>query len=743
MSSPKGVSADASPAAAGSGTATATAGGGSADVPSVMQAGRFKIKLPPKRPSDNGDGSKAVQPGAAPRPQHGAPHTDTVVLQPQHHHQLQHAGDVDASHVDPQSPPGVNHAQGELPPQSLSQAHMPEASAPTGSTPVSQQLQQQQQTHAEHKKQATSSTHRQATSGAGAAADPEGAASALMTKLREFVEDSGGTLPPGWRVEIKVRSAGSTAGTTDAYYFDPAGKRYRSRAEIAKHLGLEVPERARKSSGAAASGSSKPPGSSGKAAAKSEAAAEDVAAQGFATATSPSATASMLPPATLASPAMSPAGSMQAVASVSREAAVAVAQQRAADMAVELPLTLKNAVVVEALGAIDIRPGFSSATNLWPVGYRSYKEDPAVGKFVQEVRDNNGFPQFTITLLPNASSRRSSLQDNEEAAAGSSNGSSSRWVQLAAARTPDAAWQQVVELQSKALLQQQGQATANATAAANGVPGSSSKQRTSKKAATAAQALADPEACALLCKSMSFKGCKGRDLFGFGDTVVLQLIEGLPGAESCSKYHFADERGAGDHAADGGVGGSSGGKATKRKSGGGGQQPARILQSGKLLSPAGTPKQQQPAALSSSKRKRSAALEALAAAFGGLRGGQTTLTVAANATPRDAATPASPAKRHKPSPVAAPASATATKAVAPLAAVPARVAPKPRHRAPRGMSVEERQIYDGVHQVMDKMMRKLETWEAGEAAKAAKAAGKAAAAVARKQAQEQRKQVTM
>lgn len=50
----------------------------------------------------------------------------------------------------------------------------------------------------------------------------------------------------GWSVEVKQRTGGSSAGTCDVYYYSPAGKRFRSKAEIAREFGVEVkrPQRA-------------------------------------------------------------------------------------------------------------------------------------------------------------------------------------------------------------------------------------------------------------------------------------------------------------------------------------------------------------------------------------------------------------------------------------------------------------------------------------------------------------------
>jgi len=44
--------------------------------------------------------------------------------------------------------------------------------------------------------------------------------------------------PPRFSATIEVRKEGSTAGTSDIYYYDGGGRRFRSRAEVARALGL-------------------------------------------------------------------------------------------------------------------------------------------------------------------------------------------------------------------------------------------------------------------------------------------------------------------------------------------------------------------------------------------------------------------------------------------------------------------------------------------------------------------------
>ena len=75
-----------------------------------------------------------------------------------------------------------------------------------------------------------------------------------LAALEAYVLGLGGApLPPGWRVEVRTRATGASAGHTDAYFISPAGVRLRSRAEVARMLGLSpsaaaAPQRARRDS---------------------------------------------------------------------------------------------------------------------------------------------------------------------------------------------------------------------------------------------------------------------------------------------------------------------------------------------------------------------------------------------------------------------------------------------------------------------------------------------------------------
>ena len=82
---------------------------------------------------------------------------------------------------------------------------------------------------------------------AEAAAAPAPAAAATdapekLEPLREYLVSLGadaGVLD-GWRAEAKARKSGASEGTVDVSYISAAGRRFRSRKEVAKDLGLEV-----------------------------------------------------------------------------------------------------------------------------------------------------------------------------------------------------------------------------------------------------------------------------------------------------------------------------------------------------------------------------------------------------------------------------------------------------------------------------------------------------------------------
>ena len=65
-------------------------------------------------------------------------------------------------------------------------------------------------------------------------------ASKGLALLEEYLTSCG--LEPGrlkdWYVTIEARKEGKTQGSSDMYYFSPQHKKFRSRAEVARHFGL-------------------------------------------------------------------------------------------------------------------------------------------------------------------------------------------------------------------------------------------------------------------------------------------------------------------------------------------------------------------------------------------------------------------------------------------------------------------------------------------------------------------------
>ena len=73
-------------------------------------------------------------------------------------------------------------------------------------------------------------------------AEPDAAYyAACIGALGAYVRDCGGEegMVAGWRAKQEVRMTGNSAGTTDLYYFDRTGRKFRSAKEIAIWLGLQ------------------------------------------------------------------------------------------------------------------------------------------------------------------------------------------------------------------------------------------------------------------------------------------------------------------------------------------------------------------------------------------------------------------------------------------------------------------------------------------------------------------------
>ena len=100
--------------------------------------------------------------------------------------------------------------------------------------------------------------------------------SAQLAALAEYLEACGGSasMVDGWYTKTETRSTGSTAGTYDTYFFHPSGKRFRSRAEIARYFELQAAPAPRRSADAQARADAKAALKQEKAEARSAEAAE-------------------------------------------------------------------------------------------------------------------------------------------------------------------------------------------------------------------------------------------------------------------------------------------------------------------------------------------------------------------------------------------------------------------------------------------------------------------------------------
>ena len=65
-----------------------------------------------------------------------------------------------------------------------------------------------------------------------------------LEKLADYLGEPGADCETlrGWRAVTEERAAGATSGQRDCYYISPAGKRFRSRKEVARYLGIDVDE---------------------------------------------------------------------------------------------------------------------------------------------------------------------------------------------------------------------------------------------------------------------------------------------------------------------------------------------------------------------------------------------------------------------------------------------------------------------------------------------------------------------
>jgi hypothetical protein len=61
-----------------------------------------------------------------------------------------------------------------------------------------------------------------------------------LSQLRDYLGACGGApdLLSGWKWVCEERKSGNSAGTVDGYFYDAAGKRFRSRLEVVRRFGL-------------------------------------------------------------------------------------------------------------------------------------------------------------------------------------------------------------------------------------------------------------------------------------------------------------------------------------------------------------------------------------------------------------------------------------------------------------------------------------------------------------------------
>ncbi|KAL4421600.1 hypothetical protein ABPG75_010891 [Micractinium tetrahymenae] len=304
----------------------------------------------------------------------------------------------------------------------------------------------------------------------------------LKDRLREFFEEKGAPFDEAWRVEVKVRATGTSLGTSDAYYFSPAGKRYRSRMEIARDFGLVEGAEPKPSGGKPRNRKSEGGGAASAAAAAAAAAAH---------------------------------------VPLDRQTALTAAVKRRE--AFMLPHQLSCGVLVASLGAV--RPGdasFRSADRLWPAGFTSEWADEKGVRFINSITETPQGPIFRI--------KAQRLAHGDKPA--------TEIVELGAGPTPDAAYQDAEERQSEAL----EIALLNRSMKHRSMqPGQQYPYRDQEESPVPAGRALDA-AEHLLVKCRPLKSQWGLERFGLADTGVLQAIEGLPGVELCSGYRLVDER---------------------------------------------------------------------------------------------------------------------------------------------------------------------------------------------------------
>lgn len=83
----------------------------------------------------------------------------------------------------------------------------------------------------------------QATGRANRGSQPQGN---LLESLVQFIQDCGGDgdiIRSHWRVEVETRKGGATANKAETFFYNEQGRRFRSKNDVARSLGLDPPNR--------------------------------------------------------------------------------------------------------------------------------------------------------------------------------------------------------------------------------------------------------------------------------------------------------------------------------------------------------------------------------------------------------------------------------------------------------------------------------------------------------------------
>ncbi|EFN52450.1 hypothetical protein CHLNCDRAFT_54503 [Chlorella variabilis] len=303
----------------------------------------------------------------------------------------------------------------------------------------------------------------------------------LLDRLKEFFVEKGQPLEEGWRVEVKIRGSGTSLGTTDAYYFSPGNKRYRSRMEIARDLGVVE-------------------GKEGKGSGKGRSRMGEGSGGGAAP-----------PPLT-------------------RDAAIAAARKRRREFT--LPRKLPCGVTVITLGGLH--PGstaFCNSDRLWPAGFTAEWEDEKGVRFINSITETPSGPMFRIKAQRLAHEGRPATEVMELGAGPTPDDAYKVLLGLGLGLVDAEERQQ--EALEIALL--------NRSIKNRGAPSHAHyDDPEGSPVAPAGRALDGAEHLLVKCRPLSAQW--GLERFGLADPTVLQAIEGLPGADQCPGYVFVDER---------------------------------------------------------------------------------------------------------------------------------------------------------------------------------------------------------